>query len=95
MPALHVRADELRACGHDLADGARRLGDAARAFDHRSGDGTLLGHPLATDAYEQFFGAWSTRLHDSAAVLEESAQTVVAAADGYTAWESFVAGLTR
>lgn len=95
MPAVRVRTPELAACGSDLALGARRLADAVAGFDGRAGAGAGLGHAVAVEAYERFFGAWSLRLHDVVAVLEAGADAVSDAAERYDAWDRYVAGLTR
>ena len=95
MPAVHVRPDELAACGRDLAEGARRVAEASGAFDRRSADGLALEHPIAIEAYERFFCAWSLRLRDVVAALEDGADTVLIAAARYTSWERYVAELAR
>ncbi len=95
MLPLHVRTDELASCGSDLAQGARRLADAVAALDRRADDGLMLEHPTAVDAYGRFFGAWSLRLHDVVAALDEGAEAAMRAAKSYEAWERYVGSLTR
>ncbi|MCA1712144.1 MAG: hypothetical protein LC789_11120 [Actinobacteria bacterium] len=93
MPSLSVRTDELAACGAELTQSARLFIDVVAAFDTRSADGLLLEHPVAVEAYERFFGAWSIRLHEAAEVLDGGAHAVVVAAERYAAWDRYVAGL--
>lgn len=95
MPEVHVRVGELTACAGDLAAGSRRVAAAAGAFDRRAAVGAELGHPVAAEAYGRFFGAWSLRLQDCVAALDDGARAVAEAADAYAQWERFVADLTR
>ena len=90
-----MRSAELALCGRALADDARRLADAVGAFDRRAGDGSDLPHPVAVEAYERFFGAWSLRLHEVVEEVTAGAQAVTEAAERYVAWEQYVARLTR
>ncbi|MCU1671969.1 MAG: hypothetical protein JWN77_82 [Frankiales bacterium] len=93
MPRLTVRTDELTACGADLARSARSIAGVAAAFDAGAADGLALEHPVAVEAYERFFGAWSLRLHDAADALDTGASGVLVAAERYAAWDRYVAGL--
>ncbi|MBW3639441.1 MAG: hypothetical protein KY451_06295 [Actinobacteria bacterium] len=96
MSAFAVRPDELFALGRELTSSSAQLRDAVDTYDNGfAAIGEQLAHPVALSAYENFFGAWSLRLHQVAEALDASAETVRQAGERYAQWERFVEGLTR
>lgn len=95
VPRVQVRHTELTACADDLAMGARRVAEAASAFDRRADVGAELGHPVAAEAYEHFFADWSLRLHECVVACDAGARAVREAAQAYAQWERFVGDLSR